>query len=232
MSSSRLGLRALDALLAPLRRMRLDETRFAFPATPPRADLPVLVAANHVSWWDGFLLREAHERLRPRQPFCIVMTERELSRRPWLRALGAVGIEPGSVSSVRRAFREAGHRRRDEPGSFFVYFPQGVIWPSSRRPLGFERGVALLARVLAPVSILPAAIHIEPLNRARPTPFLVLGEPLVVEPGDSVGASQLAGRVEQELDRLHTFLERHGENAIDAWPAWRRRPEPGMATRS
>lgn len=220
MHSSRIGLRALDAALLPLRKLRLAPLRLSGEGRELPEDVPVLLVANHVSWWDGFLVREVHERLRPRKPFCIVMTERELSRRSWLRTLGAIGLRPGSVGSVRGALREMTRRREDEPATIFVFFPQGAIWPATRRPLGFQSGVELVARTLAPVTVLPAAIHIEPLNGPLPVPFVALAPPVSVERGDAVDASILESMVTRELDAVLDFLGRHGENAPDAWPAF------------
>lgn len=219
--SSRIGLRMLDAALWPLRRMRLGPLQYAGPSARVRDDLPILIVANHVSWWDGFLVREVHERMRPRQPFCVVMTDRELGRHPWLRSLGAVGIRQGSVAGVRQAFRAVAARRRRDTRSFFVYFPQGVIRPSWCRPLEFRRGVERLVRILAPVTVIALAIHIEPLNRAVPTPFVVAGEPRVLGEDGRLDAATLEAAVTRELDALLDFIGLHGESAIDAWQAWR-----------
>jgi 1-acyl-sn-glycerol-3-phosphate acyltransferase len=220
MHSSRIGLKALDAVLVPLRKLRLAPLRLSGGDRDPDRELPLLLVANHVSWWDGFLIRQVHERLRPDGPFCIVMTDRELSRRPWLRALGAVGLQQGSVASIRGTLRELARRRREAPRTVFVFFPQGAIWPATRRPLGFRTGIELVARTLAPVVVLPTAIHIEPLNGPVPVPFISLSRPRTIDRADSVDAAALESAVERELDAVLAFLGRHGENAPDAWPAF------------
>lgn len=214
--SSRLGLRALDLVLAPLRRARLRDLCVAgLPADLPGHE-PVLIVANHSSWWDGFLLRSIHERLRPRSPFYVLMTERELRPRPWLRGLGAIGLQPGSTRSVRAAFRYLAEQRRRAP--FVLFFPQGRIWPSTRRPLGFEPGISLLAGMMSPATIIPTALHIEPLNHATPTPFVSLGAAIRVEGRMRNLHRDLEERVAAELDALLAFLNRHGEQSVAAWP--------------
>lgn len=184
-------------------------------------DRPMLLVPNHASWWDGFVLREVQRRLRPGAPLFTVMTDRELRRHPWLRWLGCVGIDTGRRGSVLRAFRRLRAARRQQPRSVFLMFPQGAIWPSGRRPLGFERGVTVLASLLAPISILPVAIHIEPLNRARPTAFVALGRPVEVAAGRP-DLGEIERAVTAGLDQIRTFLEEHGEGAVDRWHLARR----------
>jgi 1-acyl-sn-glycerol-3-phosphate acyltransferase len=182
------------------------------PLDLPR-DRPLLLVANHTSWWDGFLMRDVHAALRPRRPIYTVMTEHELQRHRFLRLLGAVPLRPGSPSSLLRLLRTLRHAVEREPDATIVFFPQGRIWPSTRRPLGFQRGVDLLLRQLAPCYVLPAAIHIEPLNRAAPTAFVSLGDVRHV-PEHEIGAPALEAAVAERLDRLGELLARYGETLV------------------
>lgn len=174
---------------------------------------PLLLVPNHVSWWDGFVLREVQRALRPGAPIFHLMSEREVRRLPFFRRLGVIGIDGASVGSVVRALRTLEARLAERPDACVVLFPQGRIWPSYRRPLGFERGVELFARRLSPV-VLPVAIHLEPLAAAAPTFFVSVGEPVE----GAVEARVLEARVEAELDAILAFLAAHGEDAHRAWP--------------
>jgi 1-acyl-sn-glycerol-3-phosphate acyltransferase len=198
-------------------RRRMDVRIAGLPADLP-AGLPLLLVANHVSWWDGFLLREVHRALRPDSPLHPVMLASELSRRWVLRALGGVGIDarnPGTIATAIRTLREQILRH---PETVVIFFPQGRIWPSHRRPLGFQRGVELFARRLAPATILPVAIHIEPLHRVSPTAFLLAGE--AVRAGSTGGtAAALENSIEGSLDAVHDLLARRGEAALAEWPS-------------
>ncbi|CAN5734815.1 hypothetical protein BH23GEM8_BH23GEM8_18370 [soil metagenome] len=221
------ALRLFDRLFLPWMRTRID-VRIAGlpPELEPRQ--PLILIANHVSWWDGFLLHEVHRTLRPLAPLHTVMLESELRQHRLLRSLGAVGMHPESAASVIRCIRTLKGRLERRPDSIVAFFPQGRIWPSGRRPLGFRRGVEVFARNLPGTVILPIAIQIEPLNRITPTAFLSAGDP--VEPGSpGSGVECLECAVTAELDRILRFLTEHGESAPEAWPSRFDRLPPSVA---
>jgi 1-acyl-sn-glycerol-3-phosphate acyltransferase len=179
---------------------------------PP--DRPIIFAANHVSWWDGFVLREVQRRTRPGWRIQVLMRESELRRFGFLRWLGAVGVDPAQPRSVLGVVRRVADYAGRHPRTTVLLFPQGRIWPSARRPLGFHRGVEVLARALDAV-VVPTAIHVEPLNHPAPSVFVSLGRPFL--PGDELSASLVEARVASELDRIFAVLALHGEDAADAW---------------
>jgi 1-acyl-sn-glycerol-3-phosphate acyltransferase len=210
---SPLAIAAFDRVFLRWMRRRVSAVRMTgLPDGVPQG-APLLLAANHVSWWDGFVLREVQRALRPRAPMYTVMTRRELGRAPFLGALGGVGIDPASPASIPGAIRELRDRLARHPDAVILFFPQGRIWPSHRRPLGFRRGVELFARELG-ATIVPAGLHMEPLNTVAPSFFVSLGEP--VEGRTPV--AELERRVEAQLDAILGFLAEHGEDAPARWP--------------
>ncbi len=183
---------------------------------PP--DRPLLLCPNHGSWWDGFLIRSLQRRLRPGAPLRTVMLESELRRRPLLRLLGGTGLVPGSVASLRRLVRTLERGRENRPDLVVALFPQGRIGSPTLRPLGFRPGMRLVARALAPATILPVAVRLAFGTEPRAAAFLSVGEPL--DGAEWTGDPRVVeARVEEELDALALFLERHGEEAVAAWPS-------------
>ena len=229
LSYSPLAWRIFGAAFGPRMRLGVRAVRMAgLPATVPDAQ-PVLLVSNHVSWWDGFLLRKLQVALRPRGSFHVVMLERELKQRPLLRLLGGVGLSPGSATSLRKLLRELAAARRDQPDRVVLFFPQGRIWPSHRRPLGFQDGVRLVASALAPVTVLPVGLHLEPGQHPAPTAYISLASPLQAG-AKPVCHLALEAAVQGELDAILGFLSQHGEAAQERWPQPReplpRTPEP------
>ena len=214
---SRAAWSAFDALFGPFRRRALSSILIAPPDPMPTG--PIAFVANHASWWDGFLLRELQRTIAPDAVPFTVMLERELRKRPFLRALGAVGVEPGHAPSLRDAIDRL-ERQRTRLGDRFClfYFPQGRIWPSYRRPLGFVPGFSRIAARLAPITVVPVALHLEPLNRLAPTACVRAGAPIAIEPGVPVpGERVLERRVEEQLDRTFALGARTGESLVEAW---------------
>jgi 1-acyl-sn-glycerol-3-phosphate acyltransferase len=204
---------AFELFFGPWRARRLRTVLLPQPGPLPLPGMPIVLVANHTSWWDGFLLRDVQRRLRPRAPFHVVMREDELRRHPAFRLMGALPLRAGSLSSTRalvRSVRAISARHRD---AVFAWFPQGAIWPSGRRPLGFRRGIELIVDAASPCWIVPVGLHIEPLNRSAPTAFIAPG-PALAAPGTAVGATQLEAAVTARLDAVSALLHEHGEAAV------------------
>lgn len=202
-----------ERIFRPWMRRRIHAVRMT--GLPPRlpAARPLLLAANHVSWWDAFVLREVQRTLRPKAPLYTVMSRAELDRFPFFRLMGAIGIAGSSPASIAHALRFLDARLATHRDAVILFFPQGRIWPSYRRPLGFQRGVELFVRRLSPL-VVPVGAHAEPLNRISPTFFVSAGEPIDASPS----STELERRVEHELDAILAFLAAHGEDAPRHWP--------------
>jgi 1-acyl-sn-glycerol-3-phosphate acyltransferase len=220
------AVRAFELFFRPWRDARV-RTRVAGLPRALTDDIPLLLAANHVSWWDPFTLREVQRALRPSAPFFTVMLEAELAKRPFFRRLGVVGLDPASPASLRGCIRQLGRLLDERPDGAVCFFPQGRIWPSFKRPLGFRPGIGLLARELGPMIVLPIGLHVEPLSATRPTVFASAAEPISVD--DQLDPADVESAVSHEVDAIHAFLSRHGEDAPRHWPDRRGRLPAAMA---
>lgn len=207
------SMRAFELFFQPWMRRRIHGVHMAgMPALDPGGPA-VLLVANHVSWWDGLILREVHRMVRPDAPLYTVMAEEQLRHVPYFRRLGVVGIDRGEPSSILRALHSLERHLHEHPSALVAFFPQGRIWPTHRRPLGFERGVELLLRRL-PLVAFPVGLHLEPLTHAAPSFFVSIGDPIPGRPS----ALDLERQVEAQLDAIHAFLAEHGEGAPQRWP--------------
>ncbi len=219
---SSLAWKVFQAVWWPRRRLGLRAVRLAGLPRDLPPDLPLLVVANHISWWDGFVLRALQETLRPKDRLGVVMLEPELRKRPFLRWLGGLGLTPGSPASLRGLVRALERERHASPALTVVFFPQGRIWPSHRRPLGFQPGVRLVAQALAPVAVLPVALHLEPGRHPAPTAWVSAGRP---RSDTAWTVEDLERAVEDELRRVYAYLAFAGESAgEEPWDPFRPLP--------
>ncbi len=211
--------RLFETGFRPWLRRRIGAIHLAgLPDRPPPPDLPILVAANHMSWFDGFLVREVQRVLRPKGVHRTIMLERELSRSSTLRFLGGVGFDPGRPQTLRGALREISALREVEEGLFVAFFPQGRIRPAWSEPLDFRPGLRLVARALAPCLVLPLAMHLEPGHSIAPQAWLLADEPVAVSGGESLDPAGVERAVEGAARTIRAHLELHEEGAAQAWP--------------
>ncbi len=181
------------------------------------ARAPLFLVANHTSWFDGFLLREVHRLLRPNAPLRFLMLDRELRRSRSLRWIGGTGFDPARPLTLRRVLAELGELR--EEGVVVGWFPQGRIYPATKRPLGFQDGIRLALRRMAPAQVIPVGIHLEMGSSPRPAAWILHGSPLsVAAPPDAPTAHRLEGEVTALLQRIQAHLHAFGEEAPAAWP--------------
>ncbi len=154
-----------------------------------RGDLPQhggLIAANHHSWWDGYLAAEL--AWGQSWPFGILMNEKNLARFSFFRVLGVLGS-----SELRPALR------RLQAGEPFFIYPEGDIKPVG--PLQtLQKGTGWLAQKAA-VPIYPLAVRVVLRGSQLPEAYLWLGHPTLER--------DLSRTLSAMLERLDTELLLH-----------------------
>ena len=160
-------------------------------------DGPLIVYANHSSWWDpmtAFLLSE--KLMRSRRHYA-PMDADALKR---YKLLSWIGIFPVEVNSGRGAVRflRVGEAILRSGGVLWVT-PQGRFVDVRERPITFKPGMAALAARVPGCAVLPMAIEYIFWNERTPEALLCFGEPVRV----------IAGERTEELEvRLVAALEK------------------------
>lgn len=107
-------------------------------------NMPVLIIANHFSWWDGFIANYLNNLLFQRR-FHIMMLEEQLRQRMFLNKAGAYSIKKNSRDVVN-TLNYTVELMKDK-NNIVVMYPQGSIQSVYHYPLEFEKGVeAILNR--------------------------------------------------------------------------------------
>jgi 1-acyl-sn-glycerol-3-phosphate acyltransferase len=207
--------RGFEAVFRPWMQRRLGGIHLAGLDQSMPADQPVILVANHVSWWDGFLVREVQRRLRPHGPLYTLMGSRQLGRNGFLRRLGVLELDAERPGALKGLLRRLDAERARRPDLSVSMFPQGRIESAGRRPLGLRPGIAHVARRLAPATVLPVALRFEPLTTPGPHAFVSVGQPI---PAAGLQLAALEEALTSQLDAIGALLDAYGEDAVDHWP--------------
>ncbi|MFN3554858.1 MAG: lysophospholipid acyltransferase family protein [Bacteroidales bacterium] len=99
--------------------------------------LPLLIIANHMSWWDGFWILELNKKLFRRR-FHVMMLEEQLRQNLFLSRLGAFSIRKRSKSASTSIAYAASLLQ--DPANLLLIFPQGQIQSQHHHEFSFEQG--------------------------------------------------------------------------------------------
>jgi len=181
--------------------------------TLPAGDAPLLVYANHTNWWDGFVVHQLC--LAAGWDGHCMMEEKNLARYRFLARIGAFSVRRESALETLRYSRGLLAR----PGVAVVLFPEGEQRPFGARPLVFQRGLEVLAK-LSGARCLPVAIRYAFFEAELPD--------VLCEVGAVHGALPLAecqARLQGLVDRVRaveglegfTALVRGGRGVAEKW---------------
>jgi 1-acyl-sn-glycerol-3-phosphate acyltransferase len=154
---------------------------------------PLIIFANHSSWWDPMLAILLAQKFMPERPHYAPMDAVALARYGILRK---VGIFPVELETVRGAvqFLRTGASILKSGGVLWVT-PQGRFVDPRAVPLDFKPGLAALARrvssELGSCTLLPLAIEYPFWDERLPEVLLRFGEPVRVSAGETAEAIQI-----------------------------------------
>jgi 1-acyl-sn-glycerol-3-phosphate acyltransferase len=129
--------------------------------------LPLLVIANHMSWWDGFWIMLLNRKIMKRK-FHVMMLEEQLRRYSFLRMLGAFSIRKRSKTAIDTLQYAANLLK--SPGNMVLIFPQGEIQSQHKYPFRFQNGWGrIFANLDQPIQILMIVNIVDYFSQRKPT---------------------------------------------------------------
>ncbi len=165
---------------------------------------PLIVYANHSSWWDPMVCVLLAGRLMPGRSHYAPMDAAALARYGILKRVGIFGVDTHSVRGAAR-FMRTGLDLLASGGVLWVT-PQGRFADARERPLVFKPGLAALAaRAPAGCTVLPLAIEYVFWDERLPEALLQFGEPVIV---DGSSAEEVECRLEAALLETMETLKR------------------------
>lgn len=151
---------------------------------PPR-DVSLIVASQHVAWWDPMLLWHMSRTHYEATRYFAMMDEKNLKAYPFFRWIGAFGV---SLKSPRESVAAVKYTLDilEKPGTRVLIFPQGRQQSMDARPLTGAGGASYVASK-SRVSVLPVALRYEFLEEEKPEIFVSVGPTFRVEKAPGKG---------------------------------------------
>lgn len=138
---------------------------------------PVIVYANHSSWWDPMVSVLLAHRLLPKRKHYAPMDAASLERYGILKRIGIFGVDLNTIRGAARFFRTSLDLLAH--GGVLWITPQGRFADPRERPLVFKPGLAALAaRCPNGCTLVPLAIEYPFWNERLPEALLHFGEPI------------------------------------------------------
>lgn len=136
--------------------------------------IPVLVIANHFSWWDGFWVMYMNMKLF-RRKFYFMMLEEQLRKHIFFNKTGGYSVKRGSRSIIE-SIKYTIELLKDK-NNMVLFFPQGRIVSNYQSSISFEKGIQkVICAVEGKAQILFEVNLVEYFSHARPSLYIYLFE--------------------------------------------------------
>lgn len=153
---------------------------------------PLIVYANHASWWDPMVSVLLAAELLPERKHYAPMDAAALEKYGILKRIGVFPVDTMRARGAVQFLRTGEAILRG--GGVLWVTPQGRFCDPRERPLEFKPGMAALAARVAEAqgecTLLPLAIEYPFWDERLPEALLHFAEPLVVAAGDDADAVQ------------------------------------------
>ena len=137
-------------------------------------NIPLIIYANHSSWWDGLILFEI---LKTSEfDSYVLMEEKQLNKYRIFRKLGAFSIIRENFRESIKSLNYAFEILSKGKNKTLLIFPQGEIFPNDKRPLDFFNGLSYLATKLERCILIPCSIRLEFIHNHKPEIFVKFDE--------------------------------------------------------
>jgi 1-acyl-sn-glycerol-3-phosphate acyltransferase len=175
------------------------------PPPPDDAARPLVVYANHPSWWDGVAFMLYSTELFPGRRMIIPMEAAALTRYAFMRRIGVFGVEQSSARGAVGFLRTA-REVLAAPGHMLWMNAPGRFMDVRERPVTITPGLVRLAELAPEARFLPMAIEYPFWSERSAEMLAAFGPPLEAATLASMDrearGAALAAALESTMDRL------------------------------
>jgi 1-acyl-sn-glycerol-3-phosphate acyltransferase len=135
--------------------------------------LPILLIANHISWWDGFWIAYLNET-RFHCKFHFMMLEEQLHKYWFFNHAGGFSVRKGSRTVVETLHYTS--ELLKNRGNLVLVFPQGEIQSMHNQHFVFEKGIDRVLQNKYDVQVIMVASMVDYLSQKKPSLTMYLEE--------------------------------------------------------
>lgn len=159
--------------------------------------MPLIIYANHTSWWDGLIFLEILRRFDNEN--YVLMEEKQLRKLFFFRWLGAFSVARENPRSAIKSIAYAANLLTEKFNRTLLIFPQGEILPNDVRPLRFYQGLARIIEKVQVCRLVPAGLRLEFAGNFKPEIYAKIGEPEIHETNKTFNAKSATKNYERRL---------------------------------
>ncbi len=163
-------------------------------------EIPLIVCANHSSWWDGLVFLELLSNFKFDN--YVMMEEKQLRKLRFFRRLGAFSINRSNFRDALKSINYSVKILSEKKNRTVLLFPQGAIFHNDIRPLMFFSGLAKIIEQIGTCKICPIGIRYEFLGKFKPDIFIAIGEPLTFNFPGKIIRKTTTSRIEAVMTLL------------------------------
>ncbi|RYU90586.1 glycerol acyltransferase [Mucilaginibacter terrigena] len=127
----------------------------------------VLLLANHLSWWDGFLMYYINHKVFKKR-FHVMVIQETVQKVSFFKYLGAFSVTKNSRDMLASLNYAA--QLLNDPENMVLIFPQGKLHSNFIDEVNFEKGLSKIMQIAAgKFQTVMAATFIENLQYKKPT---------------------------------------------------------------
>jgi 1-acyl-sn-glycerol-3-phosphate acyltransferase len=173
-------------------------------------NLPLIIYANHSSWWDGLIVLEVLSNFNFDN--YVMMEEKQLRKLRFFRRIGAFSVVRTNRREAVESIEYSVKILSEKTNRTLLIFPQGEILHNDIRPLRFYNGLAKIIEQSGNCLVCPLIIRYEFLGQFKPEIFITIGEPRVFNSVDKIVRKKVTKEFEEVLT---TYLDKLKSNLIN-----------------
>lgn len=162
--------------------------------------LPLIIYANHSSWWDGLVVLEILQKFDFEN--YVMMEEKQLRKLFLFRKLGAFSVIRENPREAVKSIRYAAEILKGNFNRTLLIFPQAEILSNDIRPLLFYNGMTRIIENLGECQTIPVALRYEFSRNFKPEIFVRIGEPDKIYVDENFNSKELTRHFELSLTKI------------------------------